>query len=267
MESFNCMEDPCINNYKTQYSFDRANKITEEYLNETLKDYASNKEDEDYNKLNSPLKGKKFLNLSRYEENKQPKENPIKENPIKENPLPVNINYKLVLPTNENNFIEDYLHEINSARLDYKKYVEKIHKLKSNLIIDSDTEETYLIYKKEQIPLKKGPLVFSDCINYFEDLKISLKNEGNYLKQIKYVNELEMSFPKNLENWDNDLYISKQMKNLKKMVKGKYVLEEFFRMKCLNIGEISAILNILEEKYEVRSTIFNKDIKFCTYSI
>ena len=39
------MEDPCINNYKTQYSFDRANKITEEYLNETLKDYASNKED------------------------------------------------------------------------------------------------------------------------------------------------------------------------------------------------------------------------------
>lgn len=178
--------------------------------------------------------------------------------------MPLYEQYFLILPNKEDYFTEDFVLEINKARLNIPKYSKKIKSLSKKIETNS-----YLLYKKEKIYISGGKEAFFNCSNYLNNLNNYLKNEKIYLKEIINLDELKMPFPEDLEDWNNDDFISRSMKNLKEKFKGKYYLKEFIFKKCeINDGEISAILSILNEENIIDGNIFlNKEIKYIGINI
>jgi len=168
----------------------------------------------------------------------------------------INEKYVLVLPTKKYNFIQDYLHEINIARFDTKKFSKKIKNLKSKIYIDLSTKEEFLKYKNEEIYITEGESALTECSTFLDNL-----DKKVHLKEIENIEELKMPCPKDIENWKNDDYIKKAMKKLGEKVKGKYQLMNFFGMKCTHDGEINALLNIIEDK-SIKDYIFDKNLKY-----
>lgn len=219
----------------------RASKIEEKNI--------ENKET--CNMIKYPLKRSKFFNV---QELKEEEEKPIKEN-------------FLVLPTKEDNFIKDFVHEINKARNDCKKYSKKFDELALNVRTNYSNLEKYLFYKNEIIRIKGGGLTLYNYSIYLENLHNLLQKERKFLEEIKFTNELSLPFPEELENWNDKELLKKSINFLQDKVKGKYNIKEFLYKKFEIIdGEISAILSIIDES-EIIKTFLNEKIKFIGISL
>jgi len=190
---------------------------------------------------------------------------PLANSPISNSPgpsSPVYEKYFLVLPNKEDNFIEDYVHEINKARLNCKKYIRKIDKLILKIKIDKNTKEQYFMFN-EKVYINSGISELIECKKYLENIK----DEKIFFKVIQNVEELKMPFPEDIEKWNDDDYIKKSMRKFEKKVKGKYKLKEFFYKKFeINDGEVSGFLTILnhnhDNKSDIRKAIFNEKTRY-----
>jgi hypothetical protein len=178
---------------------------------------------------------------------------------------PVYEKYYLVLPKKEDNFIDDYIHEINKARLNCKKYSKEIENLILKIQIDKDTKEQFFMFNNEKIYINSGALSLVECIKYLENLYNKFKKDKKFLKEIKNIEELKMPFPEDIEKWNDEDTIKKEMKKLKEKLKGKYRLKEFIYKKFnFNDGQILGILSLISSDMnnDIRNVIFNTKIKY-----
>lgn len=229
------------------------------------------KENLEINKsANCTLKRTKQLNLKDLdiEEIEQPEEEEMK-NP---EPFPVYDQYFLVLPNKEYNFIDDFVHEINKARLNPEKYSSEIKDLIEKIQTDPKTKEQFFMINGQKIYVDSGKVALIECVKYLKNLYIKFKKEKKFLKEIKNIEELKIPFPEdNIENWNNDEFVRNSMRNLMKKSVGKYNLKKFHSMKYVNNPKISAIMSVIDNSDEnekrIRENIFNSEIKYIGMNI
>ncbi len=190
---------------------------------------------------------------------------------------PLNFEEKLIFIKNlkkpkkaekkESLFIKDFLQEINNGRLKLKKFSNKIDNLKKNFEKNIHTKEEFFIYKERIIPFKEGLLTFCEFSKFLKNLFFKNLNNKISLDEIINIEELKMPFPKDLKDWKNPDYINKQMEIIENKNKGQYKLTEFFHCRCLNDGEISALMQLINKENGIRDYVFNKEIKYIGINI
>lgn len=256
-----------IQNHNKLY-ISRASRISKNSFVDLLNDSSLILEKEEkLIKSNSPLKRTKLLDISELNlEDEIDKEEDVNKTI---STIPVFERYFLILPNKHDNFIEDFVHEINKARVNIPKYSKKIKDLSRKIETDS-SKEKYLVYKKEKISIIGGTPAFINCSINLYDLNNKLKKDKTYLQEIKLIDELKMPFPEDLKDWEDDYFITQSMKNLEKKVRGRYNLKEFISKKCeIMDGEISAILSIINEENnnDGKNIFFSKEINYIGINI
>jgi hypothetical protein len=286
------------NNSNKEFKLFRANIITEDYLNKLSKNenfINEKKETESLIKTNFSLD-----EFDEFEINNQSldlindlskdlsslsedSEKSIEEEKIKFRSNPVNDEFSIsniqdikigenIGKENELNkkkdiFIKDFVNEINSARLDLKKISNKIENFTKNFKPNFCKNEEFFIYKEKKIHYFGGYL---ECVKFpilLKELILRNLKDNIFLNKIEIVEDLKMPFPLDLKDWKNVDYISKEMEIIQDKNKGQYKLTGFFLCKCVNDGEISAMLNILVIENGISDFVFDKKIKYIGVSV
>ena len=156
-------------------------------------------------------------------------------------------------------FTRKIIEEINNARMNLKKYSEKIDQFSKCIETDKFKKEKYLVINEEKIFLPKNYNDFEECSKYMKELHEEMKSKNDYLKKLTYISELKFPIPKkDLYHRDIDLFI----KNLREKNKGIYNISNYIYFKSSNDPEISTMLQFVDHEVDIRKILLNSKIRF-----